>query len=399
MFSSFPKELESAYQSDLADQKRQSAREGALLATLLYAGFAVLDIWAIPGALMPVLAVRFLVVVPMLLWMIWATFRPFFIHHYTTLMALMYVGMGLGIETMVLLASPGDLARIVYYAGLILVVSALYTWTFLGPRKTGAIGMALVAIYLLIEFFARESKSTRDQIVVLSNCFFFVSANTIGLLAVRIRERNLRALFMAKRALQEEISERKKMEDQVRLMAFHDLLTNLPNRRLLDDRLQQAMAASKRTGRFGAVMFLDLDNFKPLNDTYGHAVGDLLLREVSRRLKGCVRELDTVARFGGDEFVVILNDLSHQVDASITQAQAVAEKIRASLSEPYQLRIHPNGQGENQLEHHCTTSIGVALFAAHDASQDEILKRSDAAMYEAKQAGRNQVRLRASAYS
>ena len=204
---------------------------------------------------------------------------------------------------------------------------------------------------------------------------------------------------MAKRALQEEISERKKMEDQVRLMAFHDLLTNLPNRRLLDDRLQQAMAASKRTGRFGAVMFLDLDNFKPLNDTYGHAVGDLLLREVSRRLKGCVRELDTVARFGGDEFVVILNDLSHQVDASITQAQAVAEKIRASLSEPYQLRIHPNGQGENQLEHHCTTSIGVALFAAHDASQDEILKRSDAAMYEAKQAGRNQVRLRAFAYS
>jgi hypothetical protein len=133
MRSSFPKELESAYQSDLANQKRQSAREGALLATLLYCGFAILDFWAIPGALVPVLAVRFLLVVPMLLGILWATYRPFFIHHYVRLMTVMCVGMGLGIETMVLLASPSDLAHIVYYAGLILVVSALYTWTFLGP--------------------------------------------------------------------------------------------------------------------------------------------------------------------------------------------------------------------------------------------------------------------------
>lgn len=395
MFSSFPKEFESAYQDDLADQKRESAREGALLAALLYAGFAVLDIWVIPNALMPVLAVRFLVVVPMLLWIIWASFRPFFVRHYLSIMVVMYVGMGLGIEAMVFLAGPSDLARLVYYAGLILVVSALYTWTFLGLKTTGAIGAVLVATYLLIEFFAREGKTTREQIVVLSNTFFFVSANVIGLLAVRIRERNLRALFLAKQALQEEVVERKKMEDQVLQMAFHDLLTNLPNRRLLDDRLHQALAASKRTGRFGAVMFLDLDNFKPLNDTHGHAVGDLLLVEVARRLKACVRDLDTVGRFGGDEFVVILSDLAPQADASAILAQAVAEKIRASLSAPYRLRLHSGGTFDGELEYQCTTSIGIALFAAHEASQDEILKRSDAAMYAAKQAGRNQVRFAA----
>ncbi len=398
MRSSFPSTLESAYQNDLADQKRQSAREGALLAALLYTGFALLDIWAIPSALGPVLAVRFLVVVPMLLWIIWASHRPFFVHHYISLMTLMYVGMGLGIEAMVLLANPGDLARIVYYAGLILVVSALYTWTFLGPKATGAMGLSLVAIYLLIEFVAREGKTTQDHIVVLSNCFFFVSANIIGLLAVRIRERNLRALFLAKRALQAEISERKRMEEQVRKMAFHDLLTNLPNRRLIDDRLQHAMAASHRTGRFGAVIFLDLDNFKPLNDTHGHDVGDLLLIEVARRLKACVREFDTVGRFGGDEFAVILSDLDTTADACAAQAREIAEKIRASLSVPYRLSLRRGSQGERQLEHLCTTSIGVALFAGHEVSQEEILKRSDAAMYEAKQAGRNQVRFYATGH-
>lgn len=236
MFFGFSKELEVAYQNDLADQKRHSAREGSLLAALLYTGFALLDKWAIPSALVPVLAIRFLIVLPMLLWIFWATYRPFFIHYYVSLMTLMYLGSGLGIEAMVLLANPGDLARIVYYAGLILVVSALYTLTLLGPRTTGVIGMGLVAIYLLIEFLARTDTSTQDQIVVLSNCFFFVSANTIGLLAVRIRERNLRELFLAKRALQEEVAERMKMADQVRQMAFHDSLTNLPNRRLIDDR-------------------------------------------------------------------------------------------------------------------------------------------------------------------
>ncbi len=391
MFTSFPKELESAYQSDLANQKRQSAREGALLATLLYCGFAILDFWAIPGALVPVLAVRFLLVVPMLLGILWATYRPFFIHHYGRLMTVMYVGMGLGIETMVLLASPSDLAHIVYYAGLILVVSALYTWTFLGPRTTGLIGLSLVSIYLLIEFFTLAGNSAKNPVVVLSNGFFFVSANVIGLLAVRIRERNLRALFLAKQALQEEVTERKRMEDQVRQMAFHDLLTQLPNRRLLTDRLQQAMATSKRTERFGAVMFLDLDNFKPLNDAHGHAVGDLLLIEVARRLKSCVRELDTVARFGGDEFVLILSDLHADKSVSVTQAQAIADKVRASLSQPYELSIQQGSAKPRQLTHQCTTSIGVVLFHGHTATEDEILKRSDAAMYQSKQAGRNQV--------
>ena len=189
-----------------------------------------------------------------------------------------------------------------------------------------------------------------------------------------------------------DITERKLMEDQVRLLAFHDPLTTLPNRRMLNDRLSQAMATSKRSGLYGALMFLDLDNFKPLNDTHGHEVGDLLLIEVAKRLKGCLREVDTVARFGGDEFVVLLSELDVDKTQSTEQTRAVAEKIRASLAAPYFLtKAHPI-QESKTVEHHCSTSIGVVVFINHDSSQTDILKWADAAMYQAKDAGRNVVR-------
>jgi diguanylate cyclase (GGDEF)-like protein len=153
------------------------------------------------------------------------------------------------------------------------------------------------------------------------------------------------------------------------------------------------MSASKRSGCYGALMFLDLDDFKPLNDMYGHGVGDLLLIEAADRLKSCVREMDTVARFGGDEFVVMLSELNVDKDESTSEAEIVAEKIRIALSEPYLLIIKNEGKADSTVEHHCTASIGVTLFIDHEASQDEILKWADTAMYQAKEAGRNRVRL------
>ena len=189
-----------------------------------------------------------------------------------------------------------------------------------------------------------------------------------------------------------DISDRKIMEEKVRQLAFHDPLTNLPNRRLLADRLMQAMGANKRSGCYGAVLFLDLDNFKPLNDAHGHDFGDLLLIEVAERLKACVREADTVARFGGDEFVVMIGELLADKDGSRAQAMSVAEKIRSTLSQPYQLNIKHDGVVDTAVTHYCTASIGVALFINHEASSDDVLKWADAAMYRAKDAGRNVIR-------
>ena len=187
----------------------------------------------------------------------------------------------------------------------------------------------------------------------------------------------------------EDITERKKAEEQVRNFAFYDTLTQLPNRRMLNDRMGQAMAASKRSGRYGAVIFIDLDNFKPLNDTHGHDVGDLLLIEVAHRIIGCLREMDTVARFGGDEFVVMLSELDVDKELSVAQAGIVAEKIRVTLAEPYLLTRKHDGNVETTVEHHCTSSIGVGLFIDHEASQGDILKWADMAMYQAKEDGRN----------
>jgi diguanylate cyclase (GGDEF)-like protein/PAS domain S-box-containing protein len=189
-----------------------------------------------------------------------------------------------------------------------------------------------------------------------------------------------------------DVTDRKQVEDQVRQLAFHDMLTMLPNRRLFNDRLSQAMATSKRSGCYCALMFLDLDDFKTLNDQYGHEVGDMLLVEAANRLKNCVREMDTVARFGGDEFVVMISDLGADRAASVAQARIVAEKIRVALSVPYRLTVRQEGKPGVPLEYRCSASIGVSLYLNHEATQNDILRSADDAMYEAKKAGRNSIR-------
>jgi diguanylate cyclase (GGDEF)-like protein/PAS domain S-box-containing protein len=191
-----------------------------------------------------------------------------------------------------------------------------------------------------------------------------------------------------------DITERKAMEEQIQQLAFYDPLTKLPNRRLLSDRLSQVMSASRRSGIYGAVIFLDLDNFKPVNDIHGQAIGDLLLVEAAMRLKSCVREMDTVARFGGDEFVIMLSELDTDKSDSISQAKGVAEKILALLSATYKIGIKSNeGYADRIVEHQCTASIGMAVFVNQQNSQEEIIGWADAAMYQAKESGRNQIRL------
>jgi diguanylate cyclase (GGDEF)-like protein/PAS domain S-box-containing protein len=180
-----------------------------------------------------------------------------------------------------------------------------------------------------------------------------------------------------------DVTERKLAEDEIEHLAFYDPLTQLPNRRLLIDRLKQALPSHARSGKDGAVLFLDLDHFKTLNDSLGHDVGDLLLQQVSERLIHSVREGDTVARLGGDEFIIMLENLSESAIDTATLTEAIGKKIISTLNQPYQLGIH---------EYHCTSSIGVALFSAHEQSCEELLKHADIAMYQAKKAGRNTIR-------
>jgi diguanylate cyclase (GGDEF)-like protein/PAS domain S-box-containing protein len=175
----------------------------------------------------------------------------------------------------------------------------------------------------------------------------------------------------------------KQAADEIERLAFYDPLTSLPNRRLLLDRLNLALASSHRSARKGALLFIDLDNFKTLNDTLGHDMGDLLLQQVAERLAACVREGDTVARLGGDEFVVMLENLSEQTVEAATQTETIGEKVLAVLNQAYRLASH---------EYHSTPSIGATLFNGHEQATDELLKQADIAMYQAKTSGRNALR-------
>lgn len=188
-----------------------------------------------------------------------------------------------------------------------------------------------------------------------------------------------------------DITQSRNLTENMRRQALYDPLTQLPNRRLFEDHLSQAIAASRRYNNYGALLFLDLDNFKPLNDTHGHEMGDLLLIEVANRLKKCVRETDTVARIGGDEFVVALPQLYVDEATSTQQGMVVAEKIRAALAKPYQLKNIDDYGHERVVEHHCTASIGFTLFKGDHHSVADILRHADEAMYQAKNAGRNRV--------
>jgi diguanylate cyclase (GGDEF)-like protein/PAS domain S-box-containing protein len=181
----------------------------------------------------------------------------------------------------------------------------------------------------------------------------------------------------------EDISASKEASEKIHNLAFYDALTQLPNRRLLMDRLAHALATSARSNNIGALLLLDVDQFKTLNETLGYDVGNLLLKEIGDRLAKCVPEGDTVARIGGDEFVVLLEGLSDKLNEAASVTELIGNKILTSLSNIYQLSEHA---------HHSTVSIGATLFHNHDEAEEELLKQADIAMYQAKKSGRNALR-------
>ena len=237
------------------------------------------------------------------------------------------------------------------------------------------------------QFSPSEMQTILDELIFRRSKMFFETVHRHAdgsLLAVEVSATGIEIegeeyIYASSR----DISKRKQAEDQIKELAFYDPLTRLPNRRLLMDRLKQAISASLRSGREGALLFVDLDNFKTVNDTQGHAVGDMLLQEIGRRLSTGFREADTVARIGGDEFVMVLSDLGDDPQETASHAETMGRKIIERLSEPYFI---------DGKDFRSTPSIGITLFGAQCHSSDELLKQADIAMYQAKSAGRNTLR-------
>ena len=255
-------------------------------------------------------------------------------------------------------------------------------------------GMALMGVLLFLsDVCMLYSTSPHEKFAMMAHAGKLVAYVMLHVIQMRIAAEDGQARDEAELALLKEKERLSLALVEINKLALYDTLTNLANRRLLNDRLGQILSARKRNGRYAALIFIDLDNFKPLNDAHGHAVGDLLLIGAARRIGDCVRETDTVARFGGDEFVVVLGDLAIDKVTSTRQAGIVAEKIRISLAEPYHFTIKHERGGDTIIVHHCTSSIGVTVFNNHQLDPDDVLRWADAAMYQAKVAGRNLIRV------
>lgn len=172
-------------------------------------------------------------------------------------------------------------------------------------------------------------------------------------------------------------------DKEIAQLAFYDPLTHLPNRRLLIDRINLVQLEYQRNKRYAALMFMDLDSFKELNDTFGHDYGDVLLTQVADRLSNIIRKGDTVARLGGDEFIIVLKDLSNSMDDAMKEVINIADKIMSILNKPYVLK---------SIEYRCTPSIGITFIQGKEYDQDELIKQADRAVYDAKKTGRNTYR-------
>ena len=366
----FEPRLELAYQFDLAQEKRRVYYGSYFLCTVIFLLFSVLDPWALPEAYKEAWAIRATVLalagIPCLL----ARFRPdLFVRFYAPLIGASFLVCGAGIEAIILLADPEDVAWSTYYAGLILVSMALYSWTYLLPRYAAAIGLTLALGYIA-PAAARESIDGDGLLSLLISCSFLLSANVVGAFSLYTRERFSRHNFLLRMQLRHDL----KVQEQAKLhsehRSEHDALTGLPNRVRFMRKLAQLLAETEPPAAV-AVLFLDLDHFKPVNDRYGHAVGDQVLRVIAQRLLGTIRATDLVARLGGDEFMVAL-PLPEWSESTVDR---VIAELQDSISQP----IEHQGR---MIQ--VTCSIGCARYPGDGSTAESLMVAADLSMYDFK---------------
>ncbi|WP_294877424.1 MULTISPECIES: GGDEF domain-containing protein [unclassified Sulfurospirillum] len=276
-----------------------------------------------------------------------------------------------------------------------------YRYAYANKRACEHLGVSLEEIIGQNDALFFDAKTTQmihkidDEMIhfghkVTSEDVFVLKDHTesITCISTKIPLYNEEGVLYGLCGISTDITERKKSEELIKELAYHDSLTHLPNRRMFQEAFAVMIAHAKRMKKHGALLVLDLDNFKPLNDTHGHNAGDLLLIEVAKRLRACVREVDFVARFGGDEFLVALRDLDEEESVAKAEALKIAGKIRLHVNAPYVLDLEEDSK---IITHECSASIGVALFNHQTPSKERVFSEADKAMYLAKQKGRNRI--------
>lgn len=349
-------QLESDYLQAMRCQTAAVVRFGILLVLTVFLLFGVLDLWAAPGHTGPSWTIRAAAFVATAL-LFCVSFTRVFEQHRETFMLPFCLLLGLGMTTLFSTLPQGGVGQ--YYAGYMLIIVGAYT--VLGLRFVNAtfVSLAILGMYLAVEYMFQSHAGARP----LSNAAFIFSAMCVSAVGGYIHERQRRLAHFRLRLIERE---RARSE----YSALHDPLTGLPNRRLLMERMHRAMARDKRYHTYAAALFIDLDNFKPVNDKFGHTFGDKLLRAVAERLKEVVRDTDTVTRVGGDEFVVLLEDLVEPECAELLK-----QRMLLAFAAPFSI------EGETlRVE----MSVGCALDPVDARAPRELLQAADHAMYEMK---------------
>lgn len=357
--------LEALYQLHAISSLRRHSRLALVVGAVMTMLYSFLDpLFVKPDAFVHVWYIRTMVVM-LFFAVFWLSFYRHFLKYNQLFLAAVSLFSGLGLLAQV---SYMPVAAInFYYTGLVIMV--FWTYTFSGLRffNSTLVGIVLFLVFNIMFLLMRPL----PPLQVLIYDVFILSANIVGGFASYVSEKQSRELFLREKDLD---NERQRQQER----ALHDRLTGLPNRELLLDRIEQAINFSSRNDQLCAGLFIDLDKFKPINDTYGHLIGDIVLKEVATRLKYTMREADTLARLGGDEFFVLARDIGNAETADI-----LVEKLKRQFLAPIILDGLPPIRD-------LSASIGICVFPYRDVSAVDVIRRADHAMYDAKRAGRRE---------
>jgi diguanylate cyclase (GGDEF)-like protein len=356
------------------DAKIRDTRVTCVLAAGLLTSFAIIDVWAIPSAIAVVWSIR-AASVALILGIYALTRRAVFVTRYAPIVVTMYATIGLSINAMIYLSGPDEFARDLYYVGLILVIMGLFTWVHLRVIFTGLIAAGMIALYATIMTLHHGYHEADRLPLLLGYLFFLISSTVIGSMSQRLRVRYAKENRHLRLSLQQELENKERARRQSEFEAQHDPLTGLPNRTQLEQRVTEMLERARARRTVLALLFIDLDGFKPVNDTHGHLIGDEVLKLLARRLHNSLRNSDIIARLGGDEFVAVV-----QLDGRRTSiADNLAAKLARSIAEPIII---------DQQTFAITASIGIALFPRDGDDLAGLLATADSHMYEAKRAGK-----------
>ena len=361
-----PKSLEAKYQRHLEREKVRSVKVMCVLGLVLYLCFLIADFWALPSALTEAFIIRGVVITGFVLAYA-STYLKKFIKYYDFIQPAPYLAAALGIELMIFISSPTDKAHDLYFAGLILVIMVLYSWSYMKMINLVANTLIIIGAYAAIEIAHHQTDPSSLLPTLIPNILFLISAAIIGLVTLLVRNNFLRRNFMLKQSLQEALNKKEKEVETQEYLANHDQLTGLPNRRHSKNKFNLLLNQAKQQNKAMALIFLDLNGLKTVNDRYGHTAGDEILKEIAVRLRTTVRYGDCIARLGGDEFGIGLSVDKHElIIAEQVKVSIINAILRPIKFENFSIRI--------------STNIGMSSYPASGESLAILMDIADKTM-------------------